>query len=159
MEKAIAREEREDRLRRDLTTVEAPPHVLEWKMQYGIEKLRYKFLVIHGPSLTGKTEFAKSLFENAFLHRDTIAWTGYNEDKHDAIIFDDIKGIYKHVSENRALFQAGAPIVTQTSATNVHALTVDVTAKPLIITSNDEPLGEWLLANAVVMNVTDPLYS
>ena len=155
--KAAERSEREQRIRAKFTSFNVPPHILEWKKQYDEEQLRYHFLVIHGPSQTRKTEFARSLFKNAFLHRDSIAWVGYNEDEHDAVIFDDIKCIYKFVSDNRALFQAGGPIVTQTSATNVHALTVDLTAKPLIITSNDAPTGEWLLANAVLMEVTSPL--
>jgi hypothetical protein len=90
----------------------------------------------------GKTEFARSLFRNAFLHRDSISWTGYDEDVHDAVIFDDIKCVYKIVSDNRALFQASGTAMQQTSATNVHALSVDVTAKPIVITSNYEPRGE-----------------
>ena len=157
-QKAIAREQREKRLRGELTTFEYPHQILEWKSQYEVERLRYKFLVIWGRSLTGKTEFARSLFQNAFIHSDNIAWAGYDEEKHDAVIFDDIKMIYKMVSDNRALFQASGTAMQQTSATNMYALTVDVTAKPLVVTSNYEPRGEWLWANAVVMHVSGPLY-
>ena len=67
-----------------------------------MEKERYNFLILHGPSKTGKTQLAKSLFSNPFVHTDAICWAGYDEDKHDAIIFDDVKFVFKHISEAKS---------------------------------------------------------
>eukprot|EP00966_Prymnesium_polylepis_P018253 420663-Prymnesium_polylepis.2 len=39
----------------------------------------------------GKTELARSYFQNPFEHRDAVCWAGYDEDKHDVIIFGDVK--------------------------------------------------------------------
>lgn len=133
--------------------------VEEWKLHYNTVLARYNFLVLWGPSRTGKTEYARSLFKNPFIHEDSVCWNGYDEDEHDVIIFDDVKSVYKYISDNRKLFQASSDVMTQTSATNVYALSVDVTAKPIIVTSNEPPGSEWIMANAVIHNVKGPLWA
>ena len=106
----------------------------------------------------GKTELARSYFKSPFEHRDRISWAGYDEDKHDCIIFDDVPSIYAYINNNRALFQAGDFAVVQTSATNVYAMTIDVSQKPIIVTTNDNPYGTWILANSVPVEISETTY-
>lgn len=129
-----------------------------WLPQYEHVKDRYDFLVVFGRSKTGKTNYCRSLFKNPFLHRDSVCWNGYDPDLHDCVIFDDVKSVYKYVNENRALFQAGSSVMVQTSLTNIFAISIDCTQKPLIITTNTEPTGDWILANSVCIPVGDPLW-
>ena len=126
----------------------------EWKKQYDHIDFRYHFLVLHGPSRTGKTELARSLYNNAYVHKGSIDWSKYDSRVHDVIIFDDVPNIYAYVDDNRALFQAGPDgIVVNTSATNAFAHTIYLAGKPMIITSNDVPPAdnEWIAANARVV--------
>ena len=132
--------------------------IAEWKVQYNQVEDRYHFLVLFGPSRTGKTQLAKSLFSNPFVHKDSICWTGYNEDEHDAIIFDDVKYIFKHISEQKSLFQAGGIVTVQTSATNMYALDIDVAGKPIIVTTNTDPEGEWIMANSFAIGIFEECF-
>ena len=133
------------------------PVVEDWFAQYETFDGRYKMLIIWGPTRMGKTEFIKARVGNAFVHHDTVSWHGYDDDVHDAIIFDDVKGIYKYVSENRHLFQANDMATVQTSSTNCYAKSINVFKKKLIITSNSEPTGDWILANSFILEIFEPL--
>jgi hypothetical protein len=124
-----------------------------WREQYNKIDFRYKFLILWGPTRTGKTELARSLFDSPFEHRDSVCWTGYDEDKHDGILFDDVKLVYSYVSENRSLYQAGGWVCVHTSPTNQNAIDIDVTQKPIVITTNAQPLGDWILGNAYVVHI------
>jgi hypothetical protein len=135
------------------------PQIDEWLRSFEQVTFRYKFLILHGErSQIGKTEKARSLFKTPFIHRDSVCWNGYDENIHDGIIFDDVFVIYKYISENRALFQAGSSVTVQTSPTNAYALTVDVTQKPIVVTTNDAPYGDWILANSVTVHVNEPTW-
>lgn len=152
---AIAEAHRDVRSRYNPYPVE--PVVEEWYQQYETFEGRYKMLIVWGPSRMGKTEFVKARVGKAFVHHDTVSWHGYDDDVYDAIIFDDVKGIYKYVSENRHLFQANDMATVQTSATNCYAKSINVFKKKLIITSNSEPTGDWIIANSFILEVWEPL--
>jgi len=158
-DKALHKRARMARLTSTLQTFIPNSHVDSWKLSYDTESFRYKFLTLVGPSRLGKTQYARSLFTNPFVHSDSICWHGYDEDHHSCVIFDDVKSIWKYVSDNRALFQAAGDVTVQTSATNLYAICVDVFAKPLIITTNSEPTSDWAIANSLIVHVTEPLWS
>ena len=73
------------------------PVVDAWLDCVSKEVDRYPFLVIHGPSRTRKTEFAKSLFNNPLeLKIGTLAhfpegMCAFNRKKHDAVVLDDCR--------------------------------------------------------------------
>ena len=136
------------------------PVIDKWLEQYKKTWFRYTFLILWGPSKMGKTELARSYFKNPFEHRDNVCWTGYDDERHDAIIFDDVKCVYRYIRENRALFQGCDCAVVQTSATNVYARTIDVAQKPIVVTTNDRPWGDdWIRANSVQVEINEPTYS
>ena len=156
--KAAKREERTQVLRGMKRPHKRFPEIEAWKEQYNHVNFRYKFLILWGPTRMGKTELARSYFQNPYEHRDSICWNDYDADLHDVIIFDDVKLVYKYISDNRSLFQAGSWVTVQTSATNVFAMEIDVTQKPIIVTSNSEPQGEWILGNAVNIQIDTPTF-
>lgn len=130
----------------------------EFDSQFKTMKTRYKCLVIHGEkSDLGKTELAKSRYKNPFIHEDTINWKGYDPDVHDAIIYDDVKNIFKYVSDHRVLFKSANSLVTvNESAVNAYAWKIYVYGKPQIITCNPEIMeGTWLDQNSYKLHVTE----
>lgn len=155
--KAEYMQERAVRVRQDFRPFPVYQTVETWFEQYQHEVPRYKFLIIWGPSRTQKTEFAMARLPGMFAHRDAVSWNGYDDDLHTGVIFDDVKCIYKYISDNRALFQASGFATVQTSSTNVYARTINLCAKPIVITTNDEPTSDWILMNSFVINASTPL--
>lgn len=138
-----------------------------WRSQYREEKLRYIFLVLCGPSKMRKTEFAKSLFSNPFMHKDRIDWEGYKWKHHDCIVFDDVNlpdHIWRYVRQNKVLFQASSVVAVNTSATNCYKRDVCVVETPIIICTNEGLLEEkvsaqyqeWIKKNCVWIDVEEP---
>ena len=85
-------------------------------------------------------------------------WYGYNPDKHPAVLFDDVKDIFKLVVENKTAFQAIGDAHFGASATNCHIVTVDLLAKPLIICCNGQPSDDsWSGRNFHVVQVKETL--
>lgn len=113
--------------------------VSKWKHQFNHSLMRYKFLVVSGASRTGKTGLINDLYPDAFVHEDVIDWTGYDSTKHSAIVYQDVHEWYKYVITHKSLFQANSRLVkVHTSPTNCHSITVDVAAKPMIFTTNED---------------------
>jgi hypothetical protein len=167
MKTRVKRQQVKDHLDSTLVEFKSYAEIDKWKEQYLTMLTRYKFLVIYGTkSNTGKTELAKSLFKNAHIMRGSIDWKSYDDDKHDAIIFDDIKGlnIYSYISDNRALFQAGCdtyPVhTTSNGGANAYAFNVYVYRKPMIVTTNFAVMKEfkghptWAYQNCHILHIT-----
>jgi len=161
-------EERTERVNAKLSKFCKIKSVEEWKELFEKEELRYPFLVLCGPSKMRKTEFAKSLFKNPFLHKDKLDWDGYKWLENGCIIFDDINlpdHIWKYVRQNRVLFQSSSIVSVNTSATNCYKRDVCAVQKPIIICTNDgllepfvsAPYREWIEANSVWVNVSEPI--
>jgi hypothetical protein len=167
MKTRVKRQQVKEYLDTTLVEFKSYAEIDKWKEQYLTMLTRYKFLVIYGTkSNTGKTELAKSLFKNPHIMRGSIDWKPYDDEKHDAIIFDDIKGlnIYSYVSDNRALFQAGCdtyPVhTTSNGGANAYAFNVYVYQKPMIITTNFPVMKEykgyptWVYQNCHILHIT-----
>lgn len=140
----------------------------EWKKTFSVEELRYKFLVLCGASKMRKTEFAKSLFKNPFMHKDKVDWDGFQWQTHGCIIFDDINlpdHIWKYVRTNKVMFQSSSIVAVNTSATNCYKRDVCVVQTPIIICTNDGLLDnfvsaqyrEWIQSNSVWLDVDEPM--
>lgn len=148
------------------------PHVCTWKVQYLMAERRYKFLVLHGGSLFGKTAFAMNLFgEQCTFY---VGMQGKSEPDlrefdaihHKAIVMDEMS--MKKVIEYKRLMQApDEPLKLGTSTTNMYAYDCWLGGKAIIVTSNkfkaelqglDEEDKAWVESNCVAFEVTEKLY-
>jgi hypothetical protein len=143
-----------------------------WLSQYVSPAPRFRFLVIDGPSLLGKTAFARSLAPpgcslelNMAGGKDPDLRT-YDAMRHDVLIWDECAPA--QVLANRKLFQAcAASIQLGTSSTNVYAFEVYCGGKKFVVSSNVwcESLkgcapgdADWLTANSYVLKVLDKMW-
>lgn len=129
-----------------------------FKSYFDEHRHRYRFLVIVGPSLVGKSTFAANIFKNAFEHNSVMAWADYDHKKHDGIIFNDVHDIYGYICRTKALFQCNKIMTVQTSPTNAYAIEVNLIAKPIVITYEYPPTSPWILANADILDVDEKMY-
>lgn len=151
------------------------PEVVKWQEQYKAELPRYQFLVLEGPSRTGKTQFSRSQSPGGnacFFEADCSSGTGepdlrgFNPLEHDTILFDEAK--IPQILKAKKLFQAGNSFVLLgASSTNCHAYSVYVWRTRLIVATNTWSAElkkataedrEWLITNSVVVQVTEPLF-
>ena len=145
-----------------------------WLPQYQHIKPRYAFLVLQGPSGTGKTSFAKHITgdPSEVLEVNCSACPepdlrDLDPDKHKAILFDEASP--SMVLSQRRLFQAPPCFVDLgCSATNCHKYQVFVSGIMMMVASNTwtqqvvalKHAGDrqWLGANSFVVNVMEPLW-
>ena len=151
--------ERAQRLMAKRLPFKSYPEVDTFLEQYKFEADRYKFLVITGPSRYGKTSFAKSLFKNPFIHPCAIDWYSYDDEEHDAIIFDDVFKIEDYIAKNMLMYQASGPVAVNTSQTNCHSFHVDVTQKPIVICALHFVHTDWTDSNTFNLEVEAPTFS
>ena len=170
---AELRREAERALASTLLPFRSIPAVEEWQRQYTDHKHRYKFLVLEGPSCTGKTQFAKSLcpsgkrvLELNCASDQEPSMQGFNPIEFGLVLFDEVRPCV--IARQRKLFQAGtAEIQLGCSATNVHMYTVCPYRTRLVCCSNDwtESLAElpassreWVILNSVHVWCNEPLW-
>lgn len=155
LEQSKARsEEIMERARKKMKPFRVINKVVEWQKQYiDPSELRYDFLVLVGPTKSGKSEFARSLFKNPFEMKTNIVWQGYNSIEHDGIILHDVQNVFRYILNNRELFQANGVHATGASATNCYIYNVDVLAVPIVIVTNRDGLiehkNEWIQGNSI----------
>ena len=152
--------------------------VEEWRRQYlppeaggdGIPRLRFKFLVLCGPSRLGKSLFGASLFPPCHqcfcLGQAEPDLRLYRDEYHKSICLEEIEPAM--VLGNKLLFQSSDQIVSVAqSKCQQHAFSVFLYKVPLICMSNDwtrkmseldVEAQEWLEANSVLVRVTEPLW-
>jgi len=162
-QQAIATEERQAQVAKLARPFKTYRIVTDWQYQYTVALMRYSFLLISGPTRLGKTTYAASLYPDAFVHNDSIDWTGYHAAKHTAVIFEDIPQWFDYVAKNKVLFQASKCVKVHTSATNCYAMEVDLTAKPLIILTNEpipdyHDMYDYLKQNSFHLHITEPTW-
>lgn len=155
--------------------------IIAWAQQYEEDLDRYDFLVIWGEKTkTGKSQLARSMFKNPFLHCNVINWKkdgGYDYDIHDGVVFNDVPNIYQYILDNKEMFTANCDIHTvHTSAAsggnNWNARDIWLAGTPIIITSNYDPIikdvksdyhgntttifhDTWIKNNAYILEVTE----
>ena len=136
------------------------PIIEEWKKHYEKLDTRFKFLILVGPTNTGKSEFATALFKNPYEHETEEDWRKYDWATNDAVIFHDVKNIFKIILDKRERFQANTKFHTvQTSETNVYAKRILLYKKPIVICVNRDCLNnyhnQWILGNSVTYELAD----
>ena len=170
---AALRSEGEQALSRTLLPFRRIAAVDEWQLQYTDHRHRYTFLVLEGPSCTGKTQFARALcpadkqvFELNCASDQEPPLQGFNPVQHGLVLFDEIRP--NAVARQRKLFQAGtAEIQLGCSATNVHMYSVCTYRTRLVCCSHDWSVfldemapacREWVVLNSVHVWCTSPLW-
>ena len=86
------------------------PEVSQWLQLFKADALRYPVLLLLGPSMSGKTEYANSLFQHALelkvgalLHfPDRLR--EFDRKKHDGLILDDVRDL-RFLTENQDKIQ------------------------------------------------------
>ena len=148
------------------------PEIAAWLNEFNTESLRYRFLVLVGGSMLGKTEYARCV-----LHPDACLLVdcggcvepdlrAHRPLQHHCIVMDECR--VQTVLRNRRLFMAPASwIRLGQSSTNCHAYDVWIHRNRIIITSNswDREIQAvtfdercWLEANSVVVHLNQPLW-
>ena len=160
-------------LRRCQRPFKVLPLVEEWKQQYNDLRDRYKFLVLDGPSRTGKSRFAASLAKHPtqFLNIDCSSATepdmrDFRRGLHDVVCWDE--GNPEMVLRVKKLAQASVDEVRLgQSATNMMSYRIWFHRMKLVICSNvwssmlqqlRSADKEWLVANSVYVWADSPLH-
>jgi hypothetical protein len=121
--------------------------ILQWQTQYHLRssmQLRFKPLLLQGPTRCGKTRKAISIFGHDRTMVVNCQGLGaalpslreFCRERFSCILFDEISSI--QVLRNKLVFQAGVdPVVLGQSACNQHAYTAWLFGVPMILCSND----------------------
>lgn len=135
------------------------PLVEEWKDTFQEVQHRYKFLWISGPSGLGKTVYAQNVGKKYYMHAAGIDWAAYNPNEHDTVIFDDIYDIETYITMHKPMFQSSRATAINTSKTNCHVRRIDTAGKMMIVCSNEPPTTNWICANCIHLEVTEPMFT
>lgn len=161
----------ESLLLRDLKPWRTFPAINRWWQQYSTLMDRYRFLVLDGPSCTGKTLFAQSLNPpGATLRVDCCVGTPtlrmFDREVHLAIVLDEITPQVA-IAFKRAL-QASSELVTlESSATSSSWYSLYLHRVMIICCSNTWADGlahmgkvdrDWLMSNSVYVEVASPMW-
>ena len=166
-----------DMVRSALLAETKPFHRIEaiekWKEDHRAIKMRYKFLVLVGPSGLGKTQYAKSLVpEGRSLELNMAAapepdLKDYDPELHDLILFDECPA--QIILRQKKVFQAPAvKVALAASVTGCYAYSVWLHQKMLVVCSNvwhhelrllPAEDRDWLLSNSVVYTADKPLWN
>ena len=148
-----------------------PDAIQGWKAQYTIEEERYSMLVLYGPSRTGKSRLARSLFgDQATLvvdvqHAEHPDLRAYRRGMHLAVLFDEVASP-KFVVSNKKVLQAHVDgAILGQSATQVYTYEVFLHRTPLILTTNFWEYAEfnsadknWIETNCVAVYIDTPVW-
>ena len=78
----------------------AVPEAQAWRETFKEDKLRYPLLVVLGPSRSGKTEWAQSLFRNPLkvqvggLEHFPESMRAFDRAKNDGLVLDDLRDLH-----------------------------------------------------------------
>jgi len=146
------------------------PEVEEWLAQYTKNRMRYRFLVLEGPSGLGKTQFSLSLspgsMEVTCSNCDEPDLREFKPMQHDLILLDEATTTL--VLKCKKLMQAGAAWVSLgSSSTNMYAYKIWAHKVRFIVSTNTwsheltrcaAADRDWLVANCVHVRVSAPLF-
>lgn len=146
--------------------------VTKWRAQYLQAKRRYKFLILDGDSMWGKTCYAMALWGEAstvycYCSGGAVPdLRKFDSDVHKAIVLDEMS--LKQAIEFKRLLQAPhLPVALGTSATQMYTYDVWVARTGIILTTNkfDEDLAKlsladrkWIEKNSKLVKVKDYMY-
>ena len=132
---------------------------------------RYQILVFHGPSCTGKSRLARSLYGDQrtlvvdVQHAEHPDLRCFRRGYHRAILLDEVSHP-QFIVDNKKVLQAhiDGAILGQ-SATQMYTYEVFLWRTPLMLTTNNWDVTgfsatdlDWIHANCVVVHVADKVY-
>ena len=149
-----------------------------WKQQYctaadggpSVPLQRFKFLVLAGPSRTGKSNFAREVMPPC-LYLNCQGCTEpllkeFRVSHHRSICYDELD--WRVIVANKLIFQAqNEPIQLAQSKCQLHTYTVRLYGVGMIVCTNkwlhgqtdqDEEDVAWLAANSILLDVQHPLW-
>ena len=162
---------REQILKKSLPFKPLPASIENWMMSYAEVGERYRMLVLYGPSCTGKTRLARSLFgEGRTLvvdvqHAEHPDLHGFRRHHHLAVVLDEVaKPAF--IAENKKLLQAHVDgAILGQSATQLYTYEIFLWRVPIILTINNWDLSglaadqrEWIETNCVAVNIAEPVF-
>lgn len=156
-----------------LRTFRVIPEVEKWDKQYEELRERYNFLVLEGPSKTGKTAYGRSKCPPGMQVLEINCASGAEPDlrsylygRDGLVLCDEIEA--PAVAKQRKLFQAGTAFVQLgTSPTNIHVYTVFVHRVRIVCASNNWTASlaklskddkSWIEENSVHVRCDSPLW-
>ena len=120
------------------------PEASAWLQLFKSDALRYPILVVLGPSHSGKTEWAKSLFkqplklEIGILPQFPETMRTFDRRKHDAIILDDLRDM-AFLTQHQEKIQGKYDLLVEFGTTpgGTCAYKKDLFAVPVVATANE----------------------
>ena len=148
-----------------------PDAIQTWKLQYDEPLERYKMLVLFGPSCTGKSRLARSLFGVSdtlvvdVQHAEHPDLRGYRRSVHKAVLLDEVSSP-KFLVANKKVLQAHVDgAILGQSATQLYTYEVFLWRTPLMLTTNNFDYSgfslsdvNWIETNAVAVFVGEPVW-
>ena len=142
------------RVRSKFDTFEPVPEAVAWLRTFQEERDRYAFLVVIGPSLSRKTEWAKSLFSRPLqldigtLDHFPNAMRNFDRAVHDAIVLDDIRD-FKFLVHHQEKIQGKVDRVVSFGETPCggYAYSHWLWRIPIVVTANFTTKGRDMLYN------------
>ena len=149
------------------------PEAVAWLLQFSRDALRYPLLIVIGPSFSGKTEWANSLFKKPLeLQVGTLMYfpdgmRKFDRKTHDGLILDDVRDL-EFVAANQEKLQSSyhravefAPTPGGTRVYRKYLFRVPIVITINYSTKNLQYLAEhdWLMrdSNRVVVEWPDAL--
>ena len=143
-----------------------PDEIQRWMLQYQTAAERYKMLVLHGPSCTGKSRLARALFgEGQTLvidvqHADHPDLRGFKRKLHKAILLDEVSSP-RFIVSNKKLLQAHVDgAILGQSATQLYSYEVFLWRTPIMLTTNNWDYStfspadkDWLETNRIAVHI------
>ena len=128
-------------------------------------------LVLHGPSCTGKSRLARSLFgvENTLVvdvqHAEHPDLRSYRRPVHKAVLMDEVASP-KFIVENKKVLQAHVDgAILGQSSTQLFTYDVFLWRTPLMLTTNNYDYSKfsasdinWIETNAVAVCINEPVF-
>lgn len=155
-----------------LRTWKVLPEVTAWQQQFREHGCRFRFLVLHGRSRTGKTMFAMGLVGvGRSLHCDCTSgipdMREFSYERHQLVVLDEISPA-ACISLKRLLQATNELCVLGVSPTLQHAYRVYCYRTMFVVCTNCWESGmkelgkddqEWLTANSIAILVDEPLWN
>ena len=139
----------------------------EWKSQYAKDLHRYRFLVIAGPSMAGKSMFAQFAlgFKRPYICASDFDMRQFKHNYHDVIILNDTPNLVAIITRYKEFFQCNNTLTNLCgSNTNMYAFQTSTYKTPIIVTTNlDAEFNKlkncpWIVANSHILIANDPLF-